>query len=65
MKLLKKQKQIIEIGIKIKQDFIDLFSEFDKIMYKFYNNDIYILKINIDINKWHKYKLEYTKNNLI
>ncbi|MGE9042976.1 hypothetical protein ACO2KM_15020, partial [Leptospira interrogans] len=48
--------QIIEIGINIKKDFIDLSSEFDKIMYKFYNNDIYKLKINIDINKWHKFK---------
>ncbi|WP_235592613.1 hypothetical protein [Leptospira interrogans] len=48
--------QIIEIGINIKKDFIDLSSEFDKIMYKFYNNDIYNLKINIDINKWHKFK---------
>ncbi|EMN25374.1 hypothetical protein [Leptospira kirschneri] len=48
--------QIIEIGFNIKEDFIDLSSEFDKIMYKFYNNDIYKLKINIDINKWHKFK---------
>lgn len=51
--------EIREVGVTIRQDFIDIASNLEKLSFDFYSNGIFKLKIE-DKNEWHKYKKEET-----
>ncbi len=52
-----------EIGLIIRNDFIEFSDKIEKLAYKFFDRDLLKLKFG-DLDKWHKYPLEKTKERL-
>lgn len=50
-----------QVGLIVKQDFIDLATNLENITFEFFRKDIYKMKINKH-NEWHKYQKEETLN---
>lgn len=52
--------KIRRIGIIVKQDFIDIASEMERLCFKFFNNGVTKIKFK-NKNKWHKYPRRVTE----
>ena len=57
------EEKVIDLGLIIKQDFIDFALNIENLAFDFFRKDIYDMKINKN-TKWHKYKKSETRRRL-